>query len=55
MYVESRKMVQMNLSAGHEYAYRYGEWMCGHGRKGKAGQTERLGWTEYAAMCKTDS
>ena len=31
MYVESRKMVQMNLFAGQEQRFRPREWMCVQG------------------------
>ena len=36
LYVESRKMVQMNIFAGQEQRHRCREWMCGHsgGRSG---------------------
>ena len=38
IYMESRKMVLMNLLAGQEYKHRHREWTCGHsrGRRGWA-------------------
>ena len=41
MYVESRKMVQMNLFAGQEYKCRCREWLCGH--REETGWAGRLG------------
>ena len=38
-YVESRKMVQMDLVSGQEQRHRGREWMCGHGMG-------RGGWDE---------
>ena len=32
IYVESRKMVLMNLSAGQQWRHRHREQMCGHSR-----------------------
>ena len=32
IYVDSRKMVLMNLFAGQEYRRKHREWACGHSR-----------------------
>ena len=33
MYMKSRKMVLMNLSAGRQWRCRHGEQTCGHGQE----------------------
>ena len=54
IYIESRKMVQVNLFAGQEWRCRHREWTCGHcGERGGG-----MGWELtyiYTTMCKIDS
>ena len=54
--MESRKMALMNLFAGEQQRHTYREWTCGHGKKGRVGQTERVALTcTCTTMYKTDS
>ena len=37
VYMESRKMVLMNIFVGQRWRHRHGEQTCGHGGKGDSG------------------
>ena len=46
IYMESRKMVLMNLFAGQQWRWRYKEQTCGHsGGKERVGRIERVEYT----------
>ena len=53
IYVDSRKMVQMNLFAGQEWRQKHGEQMCEYGR---GGMNSDIGIDGVCtATCETDS
>ena len=51
IYMESKKMIQMNLFVGQEQRHRCREWVCGH--RGGRGVWDELGdqdWHKYTTM-----
>ena len=48
IYVESRKMVNMNLFAGQEQKHRCREWTCGHSEEGEGGMNWEIRVDIYA-------
>ena len=60
LYMESRKMILMNLVAGQRWQCRHRDQTYGH-RQGPGGREERVGWMERVAwkhihtICKIDS
>ena len=54
IYIESRKMVQVNLFAGQEWRCRRREWKCGHSGERGGGMGWELTYI-YTTMCKIDS
>ena len=51
MYVESRKMIQMNLFAGQEQKGRHGEQMCGHRGAGEGGMNWEIRFDINTLLC----
>ena len=45
IYMESGKMILMNLCAGHEWRHRCIEWTFGHGGEKRMGQIETVALT----------
>ena len=44
IHVESREMVQMNLSPGQRWRHRHREWICGCEAGGRGGWAKPGGW-----------
>ena len=42
IYMESRKMLLMNLFAGKEWRHRRRKWTCGHSGEGESGMAEKV-------------
>ena len=55
VYMESRKMVLMNIFVGQRWRHRHGEQTCGHGGKGDSGTNREGSLETYVILCKIDS